>query len=57
VAGEVTTQYIIRYIPEGVETDRVFRNLRIEVPSLPGVKVRSRRGYFRETPVATAPKP
>ena len=46
VAGEVTTQYIIRYTPQGVDTDRLFRNIRVDVPSLQGVKIRTRRGYY-----------
>jgi VWFA-related protein len=49
VAGEVTTQYIIRYIPDGAEEDRVFRNIRVEVPDLPTVRIRARKGYYPET--------
>ena len=51
VAGEVTTQYIIRYTPQGVDANKAYRNIRVEVPSLQGVKVRTRKGYFRPTPV------
>ena len=50
VAGEVTTQYIIRYTPDGVESNKVFRNIRVEVPSLPNVKIRTRKGYFPSDP-------
>jgi len=50
VAGEVTTQYIIRYTPELGESAKnqakVFRNIKVEVPSLNGVTVRARKGYF-----------
>jgi VWFA-related protein len=49
VAGEVTTQYIIRYIPDVGESDKVFRSLRVNV-DLPNVKVRTRRGYYPNTP-------
>ena len=49
VAGEVTTQYIIRYTPQGVDANKAYRNIRVEVPSLQGVKVRTRKGYFRPT--------
>jgi VWFA-related protein len=51
VAGEVTTQYILRYtpaIPEGSE--KVFRNIRVEVPGYPNVKLRTRKGYFPTSP-------
>jgi hypothetical protein len=56
VAGEVTTQYIIRYVPEGVESNKVFRDIRVEVPGLPNVKIRARKGYYPEN-VAAAAKP
>lgn len=53
IAGEVTTQYIIRYIPSGDEVARnpkVFRNIRVEVEGLPNVKIRARRGYYPSNP-------
>jgi Ca-activated chloride channel family protein len=50
VAGEVTTQYIIRYTPEVADTAkeqaRVFRNIKVEVPGLQGVRIRARKGYY-----------
>lgn len=49
VAGEVTTQYILRYIPDDSDVARKFRNIRVEV-SLPGVQVRARKGYFPDNP-------
>ena len=50
VAGEVTTQYIIRYTPTGDEEPKTFRNIKITVPELPSVKVRTRKGYYTEIP-------
>ena len=50
VAGEVTTQYILRYIPEGGDPGKVFRNIQVEVKSLPNVKIRTRRGYYPANP-------
>ena len=51
VAGEVTTQYIIRYIPETDDAEqKTFRNIRVNVPELPNVKVRTRKGYYPEAP-------
>ena len=51
VAGEVTTQYIIRYTPErGDEQQKTFRNIRVTVPELPTVKVRTRKGYYPDAP-------
>lgn len=51
VAGEVTTQYIIRYVPNrGDEAQKTFRNIKITVPELPTVKVRTRKGYYPGNP-------
>ena len=51
VAGEVTTQYILRYIPGASVSDseRTFREINVKV-NLPDVKVRARRGYFPYNP-------
>ena len=48
IAGEITTQYIIRYTPDSptAAIDKPFHNLRVQV-DLPGVKVRYRKGYYR----------
>jgi Ca-activated chloride channel family protein len=45
VVGEVTTQYIIRYIPNSTETKKQFRNIEVRV-NLTNVKVRARKGYY-----------
>ncbi|MGH9627147.1 MAG: VWA domain-containing protein, partial [Bryobacteraceae bacterium] len=49
VAGEVTTQYIIRYIPDVPASEKVFRNVRVEV-DLPNVTIRARKGYYPSNP-------
>jgi VWFA-related protein len=49
VAGEVTTQYILRYIPDGEESKKPFRSLNVKV-DLPNVKVRARKGYYPTNP-------
>ena len=49
VAGEITTQYILRYIPDGVESKKPFRSLNVKV-DLPNVKVRARKGYYPTNP-------
>jgi VWFA-related protein len=46
VAGEVTTQYILRYSPDNSDAAKTFRNIRVEVAKYPGVKVRARKGYY-----------
>jgi hypothetical protein len=49
VAGEITTQYIIRYIPDAVDPKRQFRNIMVKV-DLGNVKVRARKGYYPFAP-------
>ena len=44
-AGEITTQYILRYVPSNTDVGRQFRRIRVEV-NLPLVKVRAREGYY-----------
>jgi Ca-activated chloride channel homolog len=49
VAGEVTTQYIIRYIPDSFDARKQFRNIEVKV-NLGNVKVRARKGYYPFAP-------
>jgi len=49
IAGEVTTQYILRYVPASEDASRQFRRIRVDV-SLPNVKVRARSGYYPYNP-------
>ncbi len=49
VAGEVTTQYIIRYIPDDAGNNKQIRNIEVKV-ALANVKVRARKRYYRYTP-------
>lgn len=50
IQGEVTTQYILRYVPDSTDERRAFRRIRIEVENLPTVKVRYRAGYYPANP-------
>ena len=47
VAGEVTMQYIIRYVSDN-PTEKSYRNVKVTV-DLGNVKVRARRGYYANT--------
>jgi VWFA-related protein len=49
IAGEVTTQYILRYVPDGSDSGKQFRQLRVGV-DLPNVKIRARKGYYAANP-------
>jgi Ca-activated chloride channel homolog len=48
IAGEITTQYIIRYVSDNPK-DKDYRNLKVVV-ALGNVKVRARRGYYATSP-------
>lgn len=47
VAGEITTQYILRYTP-GEGNGKPYRNLKVVV-DLANVKVRARHGYYSQS--------
>ncbi len=51
VVGEVTTQYIMRYIPDlpSQDSGKVYRMLNVKV-ALPNVTVRAREGYYPYAP-------
>jgi len=51
VVGEVTTQYILRYVPDvpPSESPKQFRTINVKV-NLPNVKVRARKGYYPFNP-------
>ncbi len=48
IAGEVTTQYIIRYVSDNPST-KAYRNVKVIV-DLGNVHVRARKGYYANTP-------
>jgi len=48
IAGEVTMQYIIRYISD-TESAKAYRNVKVVV-GLGNVRVRARKGYYAATP-------
>src|SRR5580698_3699141 len=51
IAGEITTQYILRYIPDtGPANAKQFRNIKVSVVDLPNIKVRFRKGYYPFAP-------
>jgi Ca-activated chloride channel homolog len=48
IAGEVTTQYIIRYVSDNA-SNKTYRNVKVMV-DLGNVRVRARKGYYASTP-------
>jgi len=51
IVGEITTQYIIRYVPDGAANtkDKTFHTIKVQV-TLPNVKIRYRKGYYPASP-------
>jgi Ca-activated chloride channel family protein len=45
ITGEITTQYILRYVPDIPETSKNLREIKVTV-RLPDVKVRARQAYY-----------
>jgi VWFA-related protein len=48
IGGEVTTQYVVRYRPD-VDPEaraKVFRHIKVEIPTLPNAKIHARNGYY-----------
>jgi VWFA-related protein len=52
IAGEITTQYIVRYVPDAGSSpnEKQFRKIKVEIANLPNVKIRARRGYYPFNP-------
>jgi Ca-activated chloride channel family protein len=57
--GEITTQYVLRYIPDiDPETaSKEYRRIKVEIPSLPNARVRAREGYYPFAPPTEYTKP
>ena len=46
--GEITTQYVLRFVPDfdPEAKPKVFRRIRVEVPSLSGINIHAKDGYY-----------
>jgi hypothetical protein len=55
VSGEITTQYVLRYVPDldPDEKPRAFRRIKVDIPALPNVKLHHRPGYWAGPPPGT----
>ena len=57
VSGEITTQYVLRYIPE-VDPEakpKIFRKIKVDIPGLPNVILHHRPGYWPNGVPGAAP--
>jgi VWFA-related protein len=52
IAGDITTQYILRYIPDiaASGSEKTFRKIKVEIANLPNVKIHVRPGYYPFNP-------
>jgi hypothetical protein len=51
IAGEITTQYILRYVPDtGPGNPKQFRNVKVSIDSMPTARIRFRKGYYPFAP-------
>jgi Ca-activated chloride channel family protein len=51
IAGDITTQYILRYVPEyspDAKT-KTYHHIKVLIPTVPGVVIRARDGYYPAT--------
>lgn len=48
--GEITTQYIMRYVPDTTDSKKTFRKIEVRVPRYPNVTIRARKGYYAYNP-------
>jgi VWFA-related protein len=58
IKGNITSQYILRYIPD-IDPDaseKVFRKIKVELPQYPNTRIYARDGYF-PNPVPPTPPP
>ncbi len=48
VAGDIATQYILRYVPDdGPDAKpKAYHHIKVLIPSVPGVVIRAREGYY-----------
>ena len=49
IAGEITVQYVLRYVPSEVDETRLKRSIEVKV-DIPGVTVRARQYYYPFSP-------
>ena len=56
ISAEITTQYVLRYTPD-IDREakpKEYRHIRVDIPSLPGIKPLTRDGYYPDRPGTTA---
>jgi hypothetical protein len=57
--GELSTQYVLRYVPDtdAEGRNKVFRRVKVELPKLPNALVKTRDGYYPNGPPGSTTPP
>jgi protein-L-isoaspartate O-methyltransferase len=50
IAGEITIQYVLRFVPNEVDETRVRRSIEVKVVGIPNVIVKARQYYYPFSP-------
>lgn len=50
IAGEITVQYVLRFVPNEVDETRMKRSIEVKVLNLPSVTVKARQYYYPFSP-------
>jgi VWFA-related protein len=50
IAGEITVQYVLRFVPKEVDETRVKRSIDVQVVGIPNVIVKARQFYYPFSP-------
>ena len=56
ISGDITSQYILRFVPEASPDAKfkAYHHIKVEIPAVPGVVIRTRDGYY---PVSVPSQP
>ncbi len=57
IVGDIATQYILRYVPENAPDAKAktYHHIKVLIPTVPGVVIRARDGYFPASVPSQAP--
>jgi VWFA-related protein len=50
IAGEITVQYVLRFVPKDVDEARIKRSIEVQVVGIPNVTVKARQYYYPFSP-------
>ena len=50
IAGEITIQYVLRFVPSEVDESRVKRSIEVQVVGIPNVTIKARQYYYPFSP-------